>query len=134
MHQHHRGYGLIELAVAISLIALLASIAVPTYQRVVRKTHRSSAIAALMELHLRQEKYRADNAAYATALTQLGTPGGDVADYYSLSIAASTATSNTLRADARSTGNQNADAQGDVSCARLEIDQSGTRTPAACWR
>lgn len=129
-----RGYGLIELAVTVAVVALLATIAVPSYQRLVRKTHRSSATAALLDLHLRQEKFRADNAAYATTLAQIGTPGSEVTDYYSLSIVLATATSNSLRADARSTGGQNADTQGDVSCARLEIDQSGARTPALCWR
>jgi type IV pilus assembly protein PilE len=135
MRKHHHGTSLIELMVAIGVIALLATIAVPSYQRVVRKTHRTNAMATLLQLHVRQEKYRADNAAYATSLTQIGAPtSGVVTDDYSLSIAASTATSNTLRADARSGGMQSADAQDDVSCARLEIDQSEVRTPSACWR
>lgn len=135
MSTQDRGYSLIEMAAVIAVIALLATLATPAYQRVVRKTHRVSAIAALTDLHLRQEKYRADNAAYAATLTQIGAPTqGEVTDYYRLSIPVSTATSNTLRADALDTGNQSADAQGGVSCALLEIDQSGARTPAVCWR
>ncbi|MDB5968801.1 MAG: pilus assembly protein [Hydrocarboniphaga sp.] len=135
MKRINRGYSLLEVTVVIAMIALLATMAVPSYQRVARKTHRVSAMALLMELHLRQEKYRADNSAYATTLTQIGAPtSGGVADDYSLSIPTSTATSNLLRADARSPGSQATDSQDEVSCARLEIDQSGARTPAACWR
>jgi prepilin-type N-terminal cleavage/methylation domain-containing protein len=60
MRKHHHGTSLIELMVAIGVIALLATIAVPSYQRVVRKTHRTNAMATLLQLHVRQEKYRAD--------------------------------------------------------------------------
>jgi type IV pilus assembly protein PilE len=135
MNRHPRGYSLIELSVVIAAIALLATIAVPSYQRIVRKTHRVSAMALLLDLHVRQEKYRADNAAYAATLTQIGAPtSGEVIDYYVLSIPTSTATSNMLRAVAGNNGNQSADTQNGVSCAQLEIDQSGARTPAACWR
>jgi len=130
-----RGYSLIELAVTIVALGLLAAMAMPSYQRVVRKAHRASAIALLMDLRLRQERYRADNAGYASTLDEIAAPtSGAVVEDYVLAIVGSSTTAYRLRAQARDTSLQQADTQNAVSCAELEIDQSGTKTPAACWR
>ena len=130
-----RGYSLIEVSITIVAIAVLATMAMPSYQRVVRKTQRTAAIALLLDLRLRQEKYRADNASYAGTLDAIGAPAsGSVVENYVLSIVGSSATAYQLRASARETSSQQADAQNGVSCAELTMDQAGTLTPSACGR
>lgn len=129
------GYSLIEVIVVVVLIGLLAAIATPGYQRVVRKSHRAAAMALLQELHLRQHRWRADNPAYASTLEQIGAPtNGSVIEDYLLSIPRANASGYTLRALARESGSQQGDTENGIGCAQLEIDQSGQRQPPACWR
>ncbi len=49
MNKHWRGFTLIELLIVIAIVALLASIAIPSYMDYVRRSARASAAAALME-------------------------------------------------------------------------------------
>lgn len=129
-----RGFTLIEVVVVMAIIGILAAIAYPSYRQSVRKGRRGDAIAALVNMQLMQEKWRANNSTYGTA-AQIGTPAGSVATYYTFTVPASTLTASTytLSAAAQATGGQSGDTQGGTSCTTLTLDQSGTRSPAACW-
>ena len=61
-----RGFTLIELMITVAVVAILAAIALPSYQEQVRKSRRSEAISTLGELQLRQERWRANNPSYGT--------------------------------------------------------------------
>ena len=122
------GFTLIELMIAVAIIGVLASIAMPAYQGYIMKGKRSDAKAALITLQLAQEKYRANNPSYGT-LTQLGTGTTSPDGYYTLSASSITGTTYTLTATA--TGGQ----ASDTECATLSIDQDGakTATNTTCW-
>lgn len=119
-----RGFTLIELMTVVAIIAILASIAIPSYREQVRKGRRSEAMNALQSLALRQERWRANNPLYATA-AQLGTL--PTSSYYTFTVPANTATAYTLRASAA--GAQTSDS----ACATMELTNAGVKTPAACW-
>ncbi len=69
-----RGFTLIELMIAVVIVAILLSVAVPAYQDSIRKGRRTDARNALMAAQLVQEKYRGNNATYGTtAQTGLAT-------------------------------------------------------------
>ncbi|HEY7772115.1 MAG TPA: type IV pilin protein [Marinagarivorans sp.] len=68
----NKGFTLIEMMIAIAVIAILASIAFSSYQSSILKSKRKAALSTLMELTSEQEEYFVNNKGYATDLTDLG--------------------------------------------------------------
>lgn len=66
------GFTLIELMIAVTIAAILAAIAYPSYQQYVTRTQRGIGKAALVQVMDRQAQFFADNKAFATNLTNLG--------------------------------------------------------------
>lgn len=138
------GFTLMELMIVVSIVAILAAIALPSYQDQVRQTRRSDGQVALMEIALAQEKFRTHCPHYAGALTgerhchadqatssALGLSATSSEGYYSLSVSAASTNGFIARADP--VGNQTLDDSRGVICAPLTIDQDGQREPPACW-
>lgn len=55
------GVTLIELMITVVIVAILASIAIPSYNAQIRKSHRTEAKTALLDLAGREERYYAAN-------------------------------------------------------------------------
>jgi type IV pilus assembly protein PilE len=84
-------FTLIELMIAVAVVAILTAIAYPSYQDHLRKSRRASAQAFLMEVANRQQQYLLDARNYAVggdALTtlSLSTPP-DVSAHYTITVA-----------------------------------------------
>lgn len=101
---------MLELLLAVLVIAILATVAYPAYQEQVRKGRRSDAVAALGALQLAQERYRASNTSYATSLQTLGRASVSEGAHYDLAVRSATETSYQLVATARSGSSQSQDA------------------------
>lgn len=127
------GYTLVELAMTLLVIGLLATMAVNSYRDSVIKTRRAEAQASLTRLQLQQERWRTVNPSYASA-NELGLSEQSRDGHYEWSVPVANATSYVLRAAATSTGSQNRDHQGPVDCKVLEVDQTGQHHPSECWR
>ena len=143
------GFTLIELLVVIAIIALLAAVAVPSYQDSVRKSRRTVAKAELLELLGRQEQYFINNKAYATTLGALGydVDGSDnyfvnaqgenstssTGTFYRMAISGASAIAFTLQAAPIN------DQTKDTLCGTMSITntstkgKTGTGTVAQCW-
>ena len=67
-----RGFTLIELMIAVAVVAILAAIGYPSYTEHIRKSRRATAQAALMDLASRQQAYLLDRRAYAGFFGGLG--------------------------------------------------------------
>jgi type IV pilus assembly protein PilE len=109
------GFTLIEVMVVVAIIALLATIAVPSYLDHVRKGRRADAITRIQQA---QERWRANNAAYGT-LADLGVSATNADGFYSLSVSSNTAASYQILATA--TGAQSSDA----NCRFMSLTMSG---------
>lgn len=74
INQQHKanGFTLMEMLIAIVIVAIMASIAMASYQSSIIKTKRKAAISTLMEMVSEQEEYFVNNKGYATDLTNLG--------------------------------------------------------------
>jgi len=66
------GFTLIELMIVVGLIAIVATLAYPSYVDSIRKGRRGDAQQGLMEAAQKLENFYARNATYTADLTQIG--------------------------------------------------------------
>jgi type IV pilus assembly protein PilE len=129
----NRGYSLIELAITLVVIAILASIALPAYRQYILRGHRTDATRALQDLAAREESYFFSNNAYASSLTTLGAASSTQGNYFSLGVASASSTAYSVTATAQGAQTK------DTACTAFALNQagqqtsSGTGTAATCW-
>jgi type IV pilus assembly protein PilE len=107
------GFSLIELAIALTIVAVLAAVALPSLQQQIRKTRRADAIAAVVRVQQAQERYRALQPVYAASLGSAGLglgPASPAGHYLLSSSAASGAEGQSYSVLAQAQGAQTADA------------------------
>ena len=63
---------MVELMVALAIVGILAAVAVPAYNAQVRKSRRTDARTALLDLAGREEKLNSTMSIYSTDFTDLG--------------------------------------------------------------
>ena len=126
------GFTLIELMIAVAVIAILAALAYPAFTDQVRKARRADAKTSLEDLRLEQEKWRANNRTDGS-LANVWTGNDSLEGHYRLAVTANNATGFT--ATATPLGDQVHD-----SCGTFAINQSGpdgsgdNDDVAGCWR
>lgn len=126
---------LIELMVVLAIIAILASVAYPSYQSHIRKVKRSDAHAALMQILLAQERWRANHVSYARNLSDafpsgLGLPSQSPEGHYRLAIDSADASGFIAHAEALGAQAHDRDCQ----VISLVVGPGGERrTPEVCW-
>ncbi len=128
-----KGFTLLELMIVVAIVAILGSIALPAYQDSLRKGRRADAMTSLLQIQMQQEKWRANNPTYNSALSGLGWSGTDSLEgYYTVAISASSAITFTATATPKSGGPQSGD-----SCGTFTITSNGpdisTTAKKKCW-
>lgn len=123
----HGGFTLIELMVVVAIVAILVSIALPSYQESVRKGRRGQAKADLVDVAQQAERYRTVNSTYGGfTLTNTNSPAtGDVAYVLAMNVAEGGATFTATATPVAGT------AQADDRCGVLTINQAGSRWHAS---
>ncbi len=120
-----RGITLIELLVAVAVVAIIAAVVYPSFMDGLRKSRRAEAIKGLLTMQLKQEEYRITSAAYSTNPADLGSPSSA---YYSFTVSGANTTTYTLQASASSPQ------IGDTGCAIMTLKKDDTKGPLPeCW-
>ena len=132
---HLRGFTLIELMVTVAIIAILASIALPSYNAYVVKTRRAGAAGCLTERAQTMERY------YTINLTYVGAAGpaacsSDISSHYTVAFeGVPNAKAYEIRA-----APQGGQATSDTKCGTLTLNARGVRgivggtsTVSNCW-
>lgn len=65
-HFEQAGFTLVEVMVTVAIVAILASVALPSYQNYVRRGQLTEATNTLSDLRVRMEQFYQDNRAYPT--------------------------------------------------------------------
>jgi type IV pilus assembly protein PilE len=133
-----RGFTLIELMIAIAIIAILAAIAIPSYSDYIRRSRITEAIATLSGMRVKMEQYYQDNRKYdgACAVPPAVTVANKPADTVNWTFTCSPAPA----------GNNyliTATGQGTMQGFQYTLDQDNNRTStitapswtgnASCW-
>jgi type IV pilus assembly protein PilE len=113
-----RGFTLIELMIGISVVGIVSSVAMPSFESQLHKSRRADALVATMTVQAAQERFRSNASSYGS-LAEIGVPSTSPAKHYSLQVSASDAEGFELLATA--TGSQWRDA----GCRYLKLSSTG---------
>jgi len=125
-----RGFTLIELMIVVVVVAILAAIAVPSYQYAMIKARRSAGQGCLTEEAQRMERYYTVNMSYTNAPGP--TCGNDVTPHYKISFSGTPDASGYVL-QIEPLGRQ---ATAETMCGTMTMDQTGKKTGATadCWK
>ncbi|MGH8136583.1 MAG: type IV pilin protein [Steroidobacteraceae bacterium] len=145
---HDAGFTLIELMVTIVIAAILLSIAVPSYMNQIRKSRRTEARTAVLDLATREERYLSTANVYSQTPGDLGYGGAFPqsvgSGYYTLTVAvpdpayAGPAGTSSYIITATATGSQ----LKDTPCRTFSVNEVGQQTASdasngvsttTCW-
>jgi type IV pilus assembly protein PilE len=134
---HRRGLTLIELMIAVAVVALLTAIAVPNYQEYLRRAERNNAKAALIRVAQFMERAATANGLYPgdtlVPQTILTVEGGK----YAVVLVSTNGATFSATAERKSGTQQANDPCGDFRITetgnRTILNASSGKTAADCW-
>lgn len=140
MRKRQAGVTLIELLTVIVVLAILGSIAVPSYRSYLLRANRADAKSALLDVQAAQEKYYLQHNAYTENVTSrppdgLGLSGTTTHGYYNIKVAlGNTDQSYTATAEPISGAGQQ-----DDKCGTFTLTHTGRRDTSGsnvdtCWK
>ena len=129
-----RGFTLIEVIITVAIVAILATVALPTYRDHIRKSRRAEAQAYLMAVAGRQQQFLLDTRGYAPNLTTVGDRGAGERRRR-LRPRPWTPSPDRRRPFASRRRPRRAPTRSTSAAAALAIDQAGAKTAASssCW-
>ena len=134
-----RGFTLIELLVVVLIVAILAAVALPSFNRQVQKTRRTDGHNILLRIAAEQERFFTNSNQYAATLN--GAPPAGLGfttltseNGHYLVTAAMGAGNQTFTLTATAQGTQVNDACGNLTLGNSDAKGfSGTQANGKCW-
>ncbi len=114
--RHVKGFTLVEVAVVLAVIVVLASVVMPTAFDAASKGRRFDGVSALNRLQVAQEQYHSQHGRYANAGSRVLPPRSEMG-YYDLALLHAGADGYEAVAHARSDGPQ----RRDRPCVRITL-------------
>jgi type IV pilus assembly protein PilE len=120
---HFRGFTLLEILIALTIIGILTAIAYPSYLSHILKSRRTDAMTALTQDQIILERCYSQNFSYNAPCGALPAfPQSSQQNYYSISISNLSATTYTLTATPIGTQTK------DTDCASMSVNQANAKT------
>jgi type IV pilus assembly protein PilE len=142
----HRGFTLIELMIAMVIVAILVAIALPSFNSSQRKSRRSDAMGALTSWQQAEERWRSNSPRYTTSATDLNVSATSPLRFYGIAATVDSASEGTnyiLTATAQTGTSQASDAGCQILAVKVDGGNlsygsaaSGTidwTDPSKCW-
>jgi type IV pilus assembly protein PilE len=128
--RQYLGFSLIDVLITVAIVGILAAIAYPSYQSVMRKNNRAAAESYLADVAQRQQQYLLDQRSYASDVSTLGVPTpATLTPYYTIAIAVAAGPPPSFSASAAPIGSQASDLSGQS----LTITNTGAKGPSGVW-
>lgn len=132
----NKGFSLVELMIVIAIIAILASIGIPTYNNYILRNHRSEATAELLSAANAADNFEIRNGSFPSG-SNINSffHENTQSELYTLSYCSGDSCPNpdvsyTLTATAQGTQTS------DTPCTNIELEVNGgiiNKTPTECW-
>ncbi len=131
-----KGFTLIEVMIAVAIVAILSSIALPAYQEQVRTSKRTEAQNLLLGTATKQQRFHSDNMQFTNDLTNLGYGSPLKTDSGAYTVTATTSADNSsFTLTATATTNQAKDNCGNLTLTNTSAKgKAGSKTLAECWK
>lgn len=142
-----RGFTLVELMTTLVIVSILVSVAVPTYNSQTRKSRRTEARTALLDIAGREERLFSTTNTYSSVPSDLGYgasgatfPMAIASGYYRVSVVVTAGPPATFTLTATPVSGKGQDK--DTPCASFTVVQTGRQTAknkagadatTACW-
>jgi type IV pilus assembly protein PilE len=144
------GFTLIELMIVVAIVAILGTVAISGYINSVRKSRRTEARTALLDLASREERFMSTNSTYSSTPSDLGYGTGFPivigSGYYQLNLPTVVAATSTPLAPATFTITAQAvtgkGQDKDLPCRTFSVDSTGNQSAtdssgavatSTCW-
>ena len=147
MQKTSEGFSLLELLTVVTIVGIISAVAYPSYTQYSQKGKRAEAKTRMLQIAQLEERYFTENNSYTTnAAALLGISGtvyssdtNSTTSGYQLTVAAGTATGQTIANSFVITASPQLTQTNDTKCGTLTVTHTGAKSTSGtgslsdCW-